>query len=108
MKKDKILFKVDPGACGFVCEVEAKRISKHECRVNIRDSQCEHVKRLAQKPLILKVKDIFAPVIKNKVYHLALECGCHVSCVIPLAIIKASEVVLELAVPKNVFIKVDN
>ncbi len=45
------------------------------------------------------------PVTRNPVYIAAQQSGCHPSCPVPGAIVKAAEVALELALPGDAIIR---
>ena len=45
------------------------------------------------------------PVTRNPVFLSAEHAGCHPSCPIPVAILKAAEVAMEMALPREVRIK---
>jgi hypothetical protein len=55
----------------------------------------------------LTLKEIFTPLTRNPVYQAAERSGCHPSCGVPLAVVKAAEVVLGMALPRNVTIRFD-
>jgi hypothetical protein len=42
---------------------------------------------------------------KNPVYVSAQQAGCHSSCPVPVAVLKAVEVAMEMALPRDVRIK---
>ncbi len=97
---------VDPGICGFCCSIHARREGKWVVRI-IMDSDCKQIQRLAA---LLKrgitIKELFAPFSKNPVYNWAEKVGCHTSCPVPAGILKACEVGLEVALPKDVIIRI--
>ena len=97
--------RVDPGICGFPCIIKARKTGARQVSLAISGSDCEQIKRLAERLATLSMKDIFAPLSRNPVYISAEKSGCHLSCAIPVAIIKAAEVALELALPQEVHIK---
>jgi hypothetical protein len=84
----------------MACKTGAREIS-----LEISGSDCEQIQRLAERLATLSLKDIFAPLSRNPVYISAEKSGCHLSCAIPVAVIKAAEVALELALPQEVHIK---
>ena len=45
------------------------------------------------------------PVTRNPVYLAAQQSGCHASCPIPMAVLKAAEVAMEMALPRDVSIR---
>lgn len=60
---------------------------------------------MAQRLTELSLRDLFLPLSRNPVYQAVEKSGCHLSCPIPMAIIKAAEVALELALPKDACIR---
>ena len=97
--------KVDPGICGFACVIKARKTGARQVSVEISGSDCEQIQRMSERLTTLSVKDLFTPLSRNPVYISAEKSGCHLSCEIPVAVIKAAEVALELALPKAVHIK---
>ncbi len=106
-KYNKIRLNIDPGACGFKCYIEVERIEKYKAKVKIHGSRCEHIKRLNEEIKIVEITDILSPIVNNKVYKMASKTGCHPSCIIPVAIIKGVEIILDLSVPKDVNIQIN-
>lgn len=104
-KPDWVCVTVDPGICGFPCVVKARRIEARKVSLEISGSDCEQIQRMAAQLSILSIKDLFTPLSRNPVYAATEESGCHLSCAIPVAVIKAAEVALELALPQEVRIK---
>lgn len=104
-KNDVVRVTAKPGICGFSCKVEARRIGRHTVAVEIEGSECEQAQRLSRLLEKITMKDLFAPVTRNPVFIAAEEAGCHPSCPIPIAILKAAEVAMNMAIPKEVLIK---
>ena len=96
---------VDPGICGFPCVVKARKIGDREVSLKISGSDCEQIKRMAERLKTLSIKELFMPLSRNPVYAAAEKSGCHLPCAIPVAVIKAAEVALELALPQEVHIR---
>ena len=96
---------VDPGICGFQCVVKARKSSAREVSLEISGSDCEQIQTLAERLTTLSIKELFTPLSRNPVYISTEKSGCHLSCAIPVAVIKAAEVALELALPQEVHIK---
>ena len=96
---------VDPGICGFPCLIKARKTGAREVSLEISGSDCEQVKRMAERLTALSIKELFTPLSRNPVYAAAEASGCHLSCAIPVAVIKAAEVALELALPQEARIK---
>jgi hypothetical protein len=93
---------VQPGICGFVCTIRAKRTDRRTVAVTVSGSQCKQIQRLSGCVTTLSLKDLFTPLTRNRVYTSAEQSGCHASCTVPSAIIKAAEVALEMALPRDV------
>jgi hypothetical protein len=53
----------------------------------------------------ITMKQLFAPVTRNPVFLSAQKAGCHPSCPIPVAILKAVEVAMDMALPRDAVIK---
>jgi len=96
---------VDPGICGFPCVIKARKTGPRKVSLEISGSDCEQIQRLAKRLATLSIKELFAPLSRNPVYVSTEKSGCHLSCAIPVAVIKAAEVALELALPQEVHIK---
>jgi hypothetical protein len=93
---------VQPGACGFTCTIQAKQSGRRAVAVTVSGSQCKQIQKLSGRVTALALKDLFTPLTRNPVYASAEQCGCHASCAVPAAILKAAEVALEMAVPRDV------
>ena len=97
--------RVDPGICGFPCVVKARKIEARKVELEISGSECDQIKRMAERLTTLSIKELFTPLSRNPVYAAAEKSGCHLPCTIPVAVIKAAEVALDLALPQDVHIK---
>ena len=95
---------LDPGICGFPCIVKATRAERHRVLVTIRDSECEHVQHLSESFNEIGLRDLFAPISRNPVFISAERAGCHPSCPIPIAVMKAVEAAMGMALPRDVII----
>ena len=73
--------------------------------LHILGSECGQIKKLAERLARISLEDLFAPISRNPVYALAEEVGCHLSCPIPVAVIKAAEAAFGTALPRNVHIR---
>ena len=98
---ERIRIFVEPGICGFPCQVEAIRQDKHHASVKIIGSDCELIKKMAESIKEVTLNDIFVPHTKNPVFKAAESAGCHLTCSVPVALLKAAEVALELALPRD-------
>jgi hypothetical protein len=96
---------VDPGICGFPCVIKARKTGAREVSLKISGSECEQIQKIAERLTTLSIKELFTPLSRNPVYASAEKSGCHLSCAIPVAVIKAAEVALDLALPQDAHIK---
>lgn len=101
-----VLVSVEPGVCGFPCTVSATKEGKWSVRLEL-SSECKHTQRLGKLLKIITVRGLFASITKNPVTRAAEEARCHASCPVPLAVIKAAEVAMEVALPRDVRIRFD-
>ena len=95
----------DPGICGFPCTIRARKSDPRTVLVEIGETECEQISKLAQKINQISLRELFAPLTRNPVYAAAQQCGCHASCIIPAAILKTAEIAMEMALPKPVLIE---
>ena len=96
---------VDPGICGFPCVLKARKMGAQMVALEISGSDCGQIKKLSERLARISLKDIFAPISRNPVYALTEKSGCHLSCPVPVAVIKAAEVAFEMALPREVHIR---
>ena len=94
---------VDPGICGFICFIRAWKEGK---RVTFDiESECDQIKRLAAHLGPVTMKDLFVPLTRSPFFLSAEKSKCHLACPIPSSLVKTAEVVLGLALPKEVAIR---
>jgi hypothetical protein len=92
---------LDPGVCGFKCEIEAREAGKRRVQILIT-SECNQISRLNEMLDILDLHEIFITPNKNRVFLLSEKAGCHASCPIPIGVLKCAEVALGVALPRGV------
>ncbi len=95
--------KVNPGACGLITEIRASGAGKKKYSIVI-SSDCEMVRKLAERLPELGMMDVFKKMLDNPVYRAGSECLRHVTCPVPCAILKTLEAEAGLAVPRDVSI----
>lgn len=91
--------RVDPGICGFLCDIKAEA-EKRTVHFHIQ-SDCQQIKKMAECLGPVGLRDLFVPLSKNTIFLSAEASRCHLACPIPWALVKAAEVVLGLALPKE-------
>ena len=99
---------VDAGICGFTAIIKAAKIKEGGGGVGVEVfCPCEMVKRLSKELRDLEFgTKAFYGISDSVVYQLASKHIGHVACPVPSAILKAIEVELELALPKDVSMKI--
>jgi hypothetical protein len=97
-----------PGICGFPCTIKAQKSDNQTVTIEINGSECKQIQRLSSCLTGMSLKELFMPLTRNPVYTAAEKSGCHPSCLIPAAVLKAVEVALGMALPKEVTIKFKN
>ncbi len=102
-----IVVDVNPGICGFDCRVCAKQAENRTVEVTITGSGCTMIQEVDKHINEITMQDLFVPLTKSKIFISAEKAGCHLACPIPMAIAKAAEVALELALPKDVLIRIE-
>ena len=95
---------VEPGICGFSFQVDARQKDKHCAIVEITGSECKLIQKLIENLKEVTLSDIFTPHTRNPVFKAAELAGCHLTCPVPIAVLKVTEVALELALPRDVCI----
>ena len=103
-----VYVKAEPGICGFPCTITAQKLDNRTVSVEINGSECKQIQRLSTRLTEMSLKELFMPLTRNPVYMAAEKSGCHPSCAIPAAVIKAVEVALGMALPREVCIKFTN
>jgi hypothetical protein len=96
---------VNAGICGFTCRIKAWKIDKRAVGLEISESECQQMLQFSELLSKLTLKGLFMPVTRNPVYLAAEQSGCHPSCPIPAAVLKAAEVALEMALPRDAMIR---
>jgi len=96
---------VEAGICGFTATVEAVSLPAHKVGVTIT-SDCEDVAKIGEQ-----LKEVDWPSLWKKqgdvdsVHQAALQSGGHITCPVPVAILKAIEAEAGLALPGDVTIQ---
>ena len=90
--------RIDPGICGFACEVEAACDDGQHVRLHIH-SECPHATKLAQE-LDGQAIDVFEAFASGQMAGICAALP-HASCPVPAGICKAIEVAAGLALPRD-------
>ena len=94
---------VDAGICGSRSVVEARKRGEDTVSITI-ESECTQISQLNKTLDSMVLTDIFTPAGRNLVFARAQEARCHVTCPVPVAILKCAEVELGVALPRDVSI----
>jgi hypothetical protein len=97
---------VDAGICGFKAKFEVDKLSNRRVSVAL-SSECEMISRLAEKIKELDWQDTLKARDDSALFRAVLQYVKHIACPVPVAIIKAIEVEVGLALPKDVTIHFD-
>ena len=97
---------VAPGICGFVATIEANALSAHTARITVT-SDCEKVIKAGE---LLKEVDWFSLLKKQggsySAYQEVAQNMDHITCPVPVAILKVAEAELGFAATKDVSFKI--
>jgi len=96
---------VDAGICGFTCRIKAWKIDKRTVGLEISESECQQIQDFSERLSQLSLNEVFMPMTRNPVYLAAEQSGCHPSCPIPAAVLKAAEVAMDMALPRDASIR---
>jgi hypothetical protein len=91
---------VDAGICGFRSVVEARKRGEDTVSITI-ESECTQISQLNKTLGSMALTDIFTQAGRNPVFARAQEARCHVTCSVPVAILKCAEVELGMALPRD-------
>jgi len=92
---------VNPGICGFDCKISARLSDTNSVRIDITESECALIQKLAIQIHDVSLHDLYTPLTNNLIFKAVEQAGCHLACPVPVAIIKAAEAALGLAIPKD-------
>ena len=95
---------VDAGVCGFITTVEVTRLSSQLVSVAIV-SDCELVGKMGQELASINWQEALKPRVDSPVHKAAREHLKHVACPVSVAILKAIEVEIGAALPKDVVLR---
>jgi hypothetical protein len=97
---------VDSGICGFTSTIEVSKLSAKRVRVDIT-SECEMVSKLGEQLYDVELRNALKLPENPLLCKGAHRYIRHVACPVPIAILKAIEVEVGLALAKDVVIHFD-
>ncbi len=99
---------VTAGVCGHSAVIAATRLDDRSVRVSI-ESECEQIAAMNPELACLQWKgkghEVFKRMPESAIYQAAARHIRHTACPVPAAILKAIEVEVGLALPRDVTIK---
>jgi len=95
---------VDAGVCGFISVIEVTKSAKRKVKVTI-SSPCGQVMKLGESLAEVDQWELFKRHLECSVYQNASGCKMHLTCPVPVGILKAIEAEAELALPRDVHIR---
>ena len=96
---------VNAGVCGFACRIKTWKIDKRAVGLEISESECQQIQHFSERLSKLTLNEIFTPVTRNPVYLASEQSGCHPSCPVPAGVLKAAEVAMAMALPRDASIR---
>ncbi|MGE5892968.1 MAG: DUF6951 family protein [bacterium] len=91
---------IHSGICGFSVTVTAEKAPDRKVRISL-DTECEMVQKMTNDVSLLDMMAAFTGFQRNAVYRSAAKHLKHVACPVPSGILKAIEVELGFALPKD-------
>ncbi len=101
-KTQTVSVDVDTGICGFPCRVKAWKTGKRTAGLEITGTDCKMIQKYSITLDDITIKDLFLPLTRNPIFIAAEKACCHNACPVPSAVVKAVEVVMGLALKKDV------
>jgi hypothetical protein len=98
---------VNPGVCGFTTTITTNKQPKRRVAISIT-SDCKLVSLLADSLKETGAFEIMKPMQECEVFEKASKCPLHLTCLVPIGILKAIEAEAELALPRDAGIHFDN
>lgn len=92
---------VDAGSCGFSAEIRAERLEGTKVRVAL-SSGCEMLERMNSDLKEIDWPEVLDSLKSCLIYEVASQHISHTACPVPSAILKAIEVEIGAALPRDV------
>ena len=91
---------IDSGVCGFKTVVQAETGAKYQTRLTV-ESNCPHVKKIAENLGEFNAMNELFKKGQSQILTLCQENLPHITCPVPIGILKAIEASAGLALPKD-------
>lgn len=102
-----IRVEIEPGICGLVSIISASSGENDSVRIKV-ESDCPKVRKFSQDILSIGIVEVVSTGQENPILNSAAKCGLHSSCPVPVGVLKAAEVAVGIALPKDVSIRFKN
>ena len=100
--------RVSAGACGYTAVIKVQALDRKKVHINIITA-CRQLQSLNEELGVIDwTKGVFDRFCDSIIYKTAHEKLKHTDCPVPMAIIKAIQVEIKGAVPKDTFIKFED
>jgi len=97
-----IIAQVEAGICGFSTLIRVSILARRSIKFTL-ESECDHITALGNHLSTLGIREVLkTPINQNPIYETAGRCHLHASCAVPCGVLKAAEIALGLALPKEV------
>jgi len=94
---------VDPGVCRFATTIEVTKINRRKVTVEIT-SECQNLDKFRESLREISGFEPMTPRAESEIHGAAAECKLHPACPVPVALMKAVEIEMGLALSRNVSI----
>jgi hypothetical protein len=96
---------LDPGVCQFKSKISVT-MDEDNNLIYVIDSQCPHIKKMsAEMPKFGMFDIVKMPFCENPIYELGGKYLKHSACPLPMAMIKAGEVVTGMGLKRKVSVE---
>ncbi|PKM80694.1 MAG: hypothetical protein CVU89_12200 [Firmicutes bacterium HGW-Firmicutes-14] len=100
--------RISGGACGYTAIVKVQALDRKKVHINIITA-CRALQSFNEELGVVDwTKGVFDRFCDSIIYKTAHETLKHTDCPVPMAVIKAIQVELKGAVPKDVIVKFEN
>lgn len=94
---------VNPGICGFTSIIIVTKLARERFSIEI-STDCKHVSKLAESLAEVNPFEIMKSMKECVIFQEASKHLSHITCPVPVGILKALEVEAGLALPRDVCI----
>ncbi len=99
-----IRVEIEPGICGLASIISASAGEDDSVRIKV-ESDCPKVRKFSQDISPIELVEVVSIGQENPVLNSAAKCGLHSSCLVPVGVLKAAEVAVGIALPKDASIR---